>query len=107
MMVQAVCLPVGSKMLVIPIFFPIIPFIFLTVFPRKVVQDRPAYCKKIGLQSWFITDLFLFFGSTDDKQTSKGLFLCCPPKGKNLKGDPEVLIFLTTQDFRTRKYFFE
>src|SRR5579875_2963131 len=38
-MVQAVCLPEGSKMLVIPIFFPIIPFIFLTVFPRKVVQD--------------------------------------------------------------------
>ena len=32
--------------------------------------------------------------STGDKQTSKGLFLCCPPKGKFLTGDPEVLIFL-------------
>jgi hypothetical protein len=32
-------------------------------------------------QSWFITDLFpirtpLFWGSTGDKQTSKGLFIC-------------------------------
>jgi len=32
-------LPEGSKTLVIPIFFPIMPFIFLTVFPRKVTQD--------------------------------------------------------------------
>jgi hypothetical protein len=58
----------------------------LTVFPRKVVQDRPAlFLYKIGLQSWFIADLFPCFpkmgrGSTGDKQTSKGLFICETPK---------------------------
>ena len=36
MMVQAVCFPSGVKMLVIPIFFPIIPFIYLRFLPRRL-----------------------------------------------------------------------
>jgi len=54
-----------------------IPFIFLTVFPRKVIQDIR---QRWWIQSWFITDLFpirtfLDWGSTGNKQTSKGLFI--------------------------------
>jgi len=36
-----------------------IPFIFLTVYPRKVVQDRPI--GTMGLQSWFINRPFPLF----------------------------------------------
>src|SRR6185436_7006386 len=43
MMVQAVCLPVGSKMLVIPIFFPIIPFIFVQFMPAGLL-GQPCTC---------------------------------------------------------------
>jgi hypothetical protein len=56
-----------------------IPFIFLTVFPRKVIQDSTHW--NLGLQSWFIIRPFpdpsclkRDWGSTGDKQTSKGLF---------------------------------
>jgi hypothetical protein len=56
----------------------------LTVETRKVVQD---ILQNARIQSWFITDLFRCFvrlsmiaklrlGSTGDKQTSKGLFIC-------------------------------
>src|SRR5437868_13305116 len=37
MIVQAVCLPEGSKTLVIPIFFPIIPFIVLQFMPAELL----------------------------------------------------------------------
>jgi hypothetical protein len=40
MMVQAVCLPSGLKMLVIPIFFPIIPFIVVQFAPHGS-RDNP------------------------------------------------------------------
>src|SRR5215213_3333467 len=76
-MVQAVCLPFGSKMLVIPIFLPMIPFIFLTVFPRKVIQDIPIgiWVFNPGSSSdLFPIRTFKSWGSTGDKQTSKGLF---------------------------------
>ena len=112
MMVQAVCLPsAGLKMLVIPIFLPIIPFIVNRFMPREVVRtvshSAPVCRKPERLQSQFAADLFLFSpslakvintlaglvplpgirlakaaaddGSTDRKQTSKGLFIFKPP----------------------------
>jgi hypothetical protein len=59
MMVQAVCLPSSWKMLVIPIFLPIIPFIVLRFMPRKGYRGHPA--DESGIQSLFATDLFLCF----------------------------------------------
>src|ERR1051326_9023541 len=109
MIVQAVCLPVGSKTLVIPIFFPMIPFIFLRFFPQGCTRQTI----KIGLQSWFIADLFplppqpleggFYFkraaivpdscprdaGSTGDKHTSKGLFIFY---GGGENSDPLILL---------------
>jgi hypothetical protein len=41
MMVQAVCLPLGSKMLVIPIFFPMIPFITYGFSPARLCKTDP------------------------------------------------------------------
>jgi hypothetical protein len=37
MIVQAVCLPEGSKILVIPIFFPIIPFMDVQFAPAGLL----------------------------------------------------------------------
>jgi hypothetical protein len=59
MMVQAVCLPSSWKMLVIPIFLPIIPFIVLRFMPRIGYRGHPA--DESGIQSLFATDLFLCF----------------------------------------------
>jgi hypothetical protein len=43
-MVQAVCLPLGSKMLVIPIFLPMIPFICFAVFsPQGCARQTHWY----------------------------------------------------------------
>src|SRR5689334_15122806 len=94
MIVQACCLPSGVKMLVIPIFFPIIPFIVFAVCAQQVVEDIPPTC---GIQSLFANDLFLCFrlrrmGSTVSKQTSKGLFICCRPYP--LKRNKNVFNFL-------------
>jgi hypothetical protein len=57
-----------------------IPFIFSYGFsPQGFARQTHWY---LGLQSWFITDLFpsrspeANWGSTSDKQTSKGLFIC-------------------------------
>src|SRR5436853_2068436 len=63
-----------------PNFFSDNTFHFLTVYPRKVVQDRPQ--KKLvfnpgsSLTFSFVSPAFADDRSTSDKQTSKGLFLC-------------------------------
>jgi hypothetical protein len=58
MIVQAVCLPEGSKMLVIPIFFPIIPFIVLQFMPAGLLGHAMVRDIRTGRQSPFATDLF-------------------------------------------------
>jgi hypothetical protein len=97
MIVTAVCLPSGLKMLVIPIFFPIIPFISLIVYtigyetePRHT--DRfPRSGIDLQLQSLVCSRPFLFVflrlppkssetqipeaRSTGSKQTLNGLFI--------------------------------
>jgi hypothetical protein len=57
MMVQEVCFPSGLKMLVIPIFLPIIPFIVVQFVPSQV--EETVMMESSGLQSPFATDLFL------------------------------------------------
>jgi hypothetical protein len=75
MIVQEVCLPEGSKMLVIPIFFPIIPFIFYGFSPQGL-QDSQSSLTNVGTSfNPGSSPTFSFFRSTGDKQTSKGLFL--------------------------------
>jgi hypothetical protein len=65
MIVQAVCLPEGSKILVIPIFFPIIPFMFVSLCLKVIgtffavsVDGLPPDLSKS--QSPFAADLFLY-----------------------------------------------
>src|SRR5687768_11043823 len=80
MIVQAVCLPEGSKMLVIPTFFPIIPFMLFNLCLQDYwdilhfAMTDVTFSEAKG-QSPFATDLFFFLRSTGSKQTLNGLFL--------------------------------
>ena len=61
-----------------PNFFSDDSFHFLRFYPRKVVQDRPMeyWVFNPGSSPTFSRCGSITWGSTGDKQTSKGLFIC-------------------------------
>jgi hypothetical protein len=68
-------------MLVMPIFLPIIPFIFFAVYAplryRGHCADEFAQFNPCLLSTFSVVSQIIFErGSTDSKQTSKGLFIC-------------------------------
>src|SRR5579859_1772093 len=95
MIVTAVCLPSGLKTLVIPIFLPIMPFIFFKKFVPSGMRQS------IDILHWLVASIYifnpsfaadLFFASlfvrlvrirrnrsTGSKQTLNGLFICNIP----------------------------
>jgi hypothetical protein len=83
-----------------PNFFSNNSFHLLEFFPQGCTRQQfPRFARNDIASILVHRQPFLFSRSTDDKQTSKGLFLCCPPKGKFFTGDPEVLIFRLRRTF--------
>src|SRR5436190_18173729 len=86
MIVQAVCLPEGSKMLVIPIFLPIIPFIVCTICSLQDYWDnlvRLSFSKEASIPVCHRP--FPLWGSTGSKQTLNGLFYMPPTPKRELR----------------------
>jgi hypothetical protein len=77
MIVQAVCFPVGSKMLVIPTFFPIIPFMILGLVPARLLGQFEPIMIRTSIPVCHRP--FPFWGSTGSKQTLNGLFYVKKP----------------------------
>src|SRR6476660_3251607 len=94
MMVQAVWRPAASKMEVIPIFLPMIPFIYLRFIPQGCTR-HPAKCKdSILVHHRPFPDFPFTEGSTGDKQTSKGLFICFLQNMNFFKSPCSTVLFI-------------
>src|SRR5688572_7639753 len=100
MIVQAVCLPAGSKMLVIPIFLPIIPFIVCTVCSLQDYWDNLVHSENRKVSIPVCYRPFPLWGSTGSKQTLNGLFYVNAPelfsmihRGRTFLRDDNVLIY--------------